>query len=153
MSSKIKLYADDVLLYATIRTEQDCNQLQKDLDSLGKWADDWKLVQKCEFLRIANKKHTIVAQYKIQNKPIEEVNHAKYLGVTISQNLSWSEHIKQITFKANRTKGFLQHNFHNCTPTIKDRFYKAMVKPIIEYAAVVWAPHTKRDIDMIERTQ
>ena len=28
-----------------------------------------------------------------------------------------------------------------------------MVKPIIEYAAVVWAPHTKRDIDMIERTQ
>ena len=28
-----------------------------------------------------------------------------------------------------------------------------MVKPIIEYAAAVWAPHTKRDIDMIERTQ
>ena len=73
-----------------------------------------------------------------------------YLGVTISQNLSWSEHI---TSKANRTKGFLQCNLHNCTPTIKDRLYKAMVKPIIEYAAVVWAPHTKRDIDMIERTQ
>ena len=44
ISSKIKLYADDVLLYATIRTEQDCNQLQKDLDALGKWADDWKMV-------------------------------------------------------------------------------------------------------------
>ena len=44
--------------------------------------------------------------------------------------------------KANRTKGFLQRNLHNCTPTIKDRLYKAMVKPIIEYAAVVWAPHT-----------
>ena len=24
-----------------------------------------------------------------------------------------------------------------------------MVKPIIEYTAVVWAPHTKRDIDMM----
>ena len=156
ISSKIKLYADDVLLYATIRTEQDCNQLQKDLDVLGKWADNWKMVfnpQKCEFLRIANKKHTILAQYNVQNKPIKEVNHAKYLGVTISQNLSWSEHIKQITSKANRTKGFLQRNLHNCTPTIKDRLYKAMVKPIIEYAAVVWVPHTKRDIDMIERTQ
>ena len=156
ISSKIKLYADDVLLYATIRTEQDCNQLQKDLDVLGKWADNWKMVfnpQKCEFLRIANKKHTILAQYNVQNKPIKEVNHAKYLGVTISQNLSWSEHIKQITSKANRTKGFLQRNLHNCTPTIKDRLYKAMVKPIIEYAAVVWAPYTKRDIDMIERTQ
>ena len=28
-----------------------------------------------------------------------------------------------------------------------------MVKPILEYAAVVWAPRTKRDIDMIERTR
>ena len=114
--------------------------------TIGKWCLTHKNA------RIANKKHTILAQYNIQNK-IKEVNHAKYLGVTISQNLSWSEHIKQITSKANRTKGFLQRNLHNCKPTIKDRLYKAMVKPIIEYAAVVWAPHTKRDIDMIERTQ
>ena len=118
-----------MLLYATIRTEQDCNQLQKDLDALGKWADDWKMVfnpQKCEFLRIANKKHTILAQYNIQNKPIKEVNHAKYLGVTISQNLSWSEHTKQITSKANRTKGFLQRNLHNCIPTIVTLFWKTI---------------------------
>ena len=33
------------------------------------------------------------------------------------------------------------------------RLYKAMVKSIKEYAAVVWEPHTKRDIDMIEGTQ
>ena len=54
------LYADDVLLNATI---QDCYQLQKDLDSLGKWSDKWKMVfnpQKCEFLRITNKKHPIL---------------------------------------------------------------------------------------------
>jgi len=52
ISSKIKLYADDVLLYATIHTEQDCYQLQKDLDSLGKSSDKWKMVfnpQKCKF--------------------------------------------------------------------------------------------------------
>ena len=28
-----------------------------------------------------------------------------------------------------------------------------MVKLILEYAAIVWAPHTKRDIDLIKRTQ
>jgi len=51
ISSKVKLYADDVLLYATIQTEQDCQQLQKDLDSLGKWAEKWKMMfnhSKCE---------------------------------------------------------------------------------------------------------
>jgi len=52
--SKVKLYADDVLLYASIHTEQDCQQLQRDLDTLGKWAEEWKMVfnySKCEFLR------------------------------------------------------------------------------------------------------
>jgi len=32
----------------------------------------------------------------LQNQPIKEVTFAKYLGVTIDKNLSWSEHIKQI---------------------------------------------------------
>ena len=68
ISSKVKLYANDVLLYATINTDQDCQQLQRDLDSLGKWAENWKMVfnySKCEFLRITNRKHPIL-NYKVK---------------------------------------------------------------------------------------
>ena len=43
-------------------------------------------------------------QYNIQGETIREVTHAKYLGVTIDQHLSWSEHIKQITNKAYKAK-------------------------------------------------
>jgi len=98
---------------------------------------------KCEFLRITNRKHPIFNQYKIHNKVIKEVAHARYLGATISHNLTWPEHIKQVTSKANRTKGFLQRNLHNCPPEIKSKCYKAMVKPILDYTATVWSPHTK----------
>ena len=28
-----------------------------------------------------------------------------------------------------------------------------MVKPTLEYAVVIWSPHTKRDTNMIERSQ
>jgi len=154
--SKIKLYADDVLLYNTIHTQQDCQQLQKDLDLLGNWAAKWKMVfnpQKCEFIRITKKKHPTLNKYYIQNKEIKEVTHAKYLGITLSHNLSWSEHIKKITNKANKTKGFLQRNLHKCPLTTKSNCYKAMVKPILEYASVIWSPHTQKDINMIERCQ
>ena len=151
--SKIKLYADDVLLYNTIHTQQDCEQLQKDLDLLGNWADKLKIVFNHQFLRITNKKHPALYKYYIQKKEIKEVIHAKYLDVTLSHNLPWSEHIKQITSKANRTKGFLQRNLHKCPSTTKSNCYKAMVKPILEYAAVIWSPHTQRDINMIERSQ
>ena len=62
-------------------------------------------------------------------------------------------HIKQVTSKANRTKGFLQHNLHNYPPETKSKYYKAMVKTILDYAATVWSPHTQKDINTIERSQ
>ena len=68
-------------------------------------------------MRIANEKFPLLAQYSIQNEIIREVTHAKYLGVTIDQNLKWSEHVKQITNKANRVHGFLRGNFYSC-PTV-----------------------------------
>ena len=156
IASKIKLYADDVLLYATIHSQEDCHSLQKDLDTLDQWAINWKMsfnLQKCEFLRITNKKHPILACYSLQNTTIKEVSYAKYLGVTIDQNLSWSEHIKQVTNKANRVKGFLQRNLNRCPLPIKSNCYKSLIKPILDYAAVIWAPHTQRDINVIENVQ
>ena len=39
--SSVKLYADDVLIYRTINSEQDHMILQQDLNMLQKWADTW----------------------------------------------------------------------------------------------------------------
>jgi len=50
--SKVKLYADDVLLYTYIKSEVDCLALQEDLDALIQWAYTWQMEfnhQKCEF--------------------------------------------------------------------------------------------------------
>ena len=42
-TSKVKLYADDVLLYSSIRTITDCQNLQDDLSRLVQWADRWQM--------------------------------------------------------------------------------------------------------------
>jgi len=78
-------YVDDVL-YSNIYSQDDCHALQKDLDSLTQWSQTWQMVfnpKKCEFLRVSNKKRIIPYNYYIANFPIKEVNHIKYLGVTI----------------------------------------------------------------------
>jgi len=36
--SKVKLYADGVLLHFDIKSEADCRALQEDLDALAQWA-------------------------------------------------------------------------------------------------------------------
>ena len=60
--------------------------------------------KKCEFLRIFNKTNITPNTYYINNHLIKELTHAKYLRVIIDQDISWNEHIKQISSKATKLK-------------------------------------------------
>ena len=43
IQSEIRLFADDILIYKTIKTPQDHKILQDDLNSLTRWATDWMM--------------------------------------------------------------------------------------------------------------
>jgi len=131
-------YADDVLLYTTINTVDGCHTLQSDLTILEQWACEWNMVfdpAKCKFLRITNKINYISMHYFIKGQEIQEVSSAKYLGVTIDQHLTWNNHVKQVTNKANKIKCFLQRNLKHCPINVKVNCYKSLVRPIPEYAS------------------
>ena len=156
VSSKIRLYADDVILYSNICSMADCRRLQNDLDSLMQWSHKWQMhfnPRKCEFLRITNKKSFLPFSYYINNCLIQEVFHARYLGVILDQHLSWNEHIKQIANKATKVNAFLYRNLYQCPPLVKSNVYKAMVRPIMEYSSTIWDPHTLVNINRLESVQ
>ena len=155
--SKVKLYADDVLatLLLYIKSESDCHA-RRPIDALAQWAHIWQMEfnsSKCEFLRVTNKKNPIVFNYCIEAVPIAQVAHTKYLGVTISSSLSWNEHVQRITSKAKQVNNFLYCNLRECPTHIKCNCFKIMVRPIIEYAASAWDPHTLLNINKLESIQ
>jgi hypothetical protein len=56
----IKLFADDCLVFRETITAQDNTILQKDLDSLTKWMNNWQMkfnTDKCHILKITNRRH------------------------------------------------------------------------------------------------
>ena len=108
---------------------------------------------KCEFLRVTNKKNIINFQYFIQNISIQEVQQAKYLGVTINNKLSWSDHIEIISNKANSVIGFLCCNFSQCPAKTKSTLNLSLVRPILEYATRVWAPYHHTDFYRLQAVQ
>ena len=61
----------------------------------------------------------ILSQYSISNYAIQQVTCTKYLGITITNDLSWSEHITDIINKANSTRDFSQRNLSQCQPSVK----------------------------------
>ena len=77
----------------------------------------------------------------------------KYLGLKISHKLSWSSHISKIVCKVNQIQSFFRRNLSYCSRDLKVKCYQTYIRPIIEYAAVVWSPHTQSDIHIIEMLQ
>lgn len=156
VSSRARLFADDCLLYRPIKTEADATKLQEDIDALQNWESTWQMSfnpDKCEVLRITNKRNKIMANYYIHGQQLQIVDNAKYLGLTISKNLSWNNHVNNITKKANSTLAFLRRNIRNCPQRAKTQAYNTFVRPSLEYASTVWDPHTQANINKVESIQ
>ena len=77
----------------------------------------------------------------------------KDLGVYIDNNLDFKTHISTQVKKARSTSGIINRHIINKTANIMVPLFKSMVRPIVEYANVVWAPHFKKDIVTIESIQ
>lgn len=153
---EIRLFADDCLLSSTINSSNDQQILNDSLDAINNWCDLWDMklnTEKTVFMRITNKKQPHEHQYTINGLPISRTDSFKYLGVTITSNLTWSSHILKVCASARRKLGLLRHKLKNSPANIKLLAYTSIVRPCLEYACVVWDPHTKKDIDNLEKIQ
>ena len=156
VSSQIRLFADDCILYRQIRSARDCSLLQNDLNNLHLWQDKWLLkfnVAKCHTMSITTKKNPITFNYILNDSILSRVSSCPYLGINITHDLSWKSHIHAITGKARRTLGLLQRNLHACNPHVKEIAFKSIVRPSIEYCSSVWDPFHQTLIDSLEMIQ
>ncbi len=108
---------------------------------------------KCFTLHISRKRNTTRYKYQLHGQTLEEQKDSKYLGVTISNDLSWGNHINNVVCRANRTIGFLRRNIHACPKEVKTAAYTTLVRPTIEYAAAVWDPYSKNHIMQLDAVQ
>ena len=129
-----RLYANDLLLYKVIRSDEDCVSLKSDLDALQEWADDWQMrfnALKCQHISFCNKQVQTNFNYMICDEVIKQVDSIKYLGVTIDKKITWPQQVDKIALKANRVRGFLFRNIKHCSSDIQNRCYKIFIQPIL----------------------
>ena len=92
---------------------EDTLKLQKDIDRLGIWARKWGMrfqLVKCNMMQLTKQHNQIQASYTLEGTVLENVESTKYLGVTITSDLKWNSHIRNVCSRANRTLGFLRRN-------------------------------------------
>ena len=77
----------------------------------------------------------------------------KNLGVLISNDLEWSNHVNSAVNKANQKLGQIKHSFQYLDEKMLKLLFVSLVRPHLEYAAPVWNPHWQYDKDKLEKVQ
>ncbi len=155
VTSQVRLFADDCLLYRPIRSFKDHLKLQNDLHHLESWASKWGMQfnsKKC-YVMSSNSKSSCFHILCMDKNILQHVNCSPYLGVNINDDFKWNTHINKITSKASSVLGLLRRNLKYSPKECKRLGYLSMVRSNLEYASIVWSPYHQQEIDSIEKIQ
>ena len=90
---------------------------------------------------VSLKKMSTLSENPLQllRNEFERVNCYKYLGVLLTNDLSWSSHVGNKCIKARRVLGLLYRRFYGSTSqgSLK-QLYLSLVRPHMENAYQVW---------------
>ena len=155
---RIKIFADDSKLIKSVNNLEDKNLMEEDIKSVMDWAKNNKMeLNKLKFQLLQHgNNNDLKTPYKIdQQVEIQKSKTVKDLGVNISENLSFDEHITKITNEAKRFAGWIFRVFKSRRPEIILLLYNTYVRPRLEYCSPLWSPYQKRhqyQIEAIQRT-
>ena len=130
--------------------------LQQDIDRLTVWEHTWLMEfnpSKCHVIHVTRSRNPRADIYHLRGHALGAVQEVKYLGVTISNKLDWSPHIRNASGEAHRSLAFVRRNLRTAPTALKESAYKSLVRPKLEYCSSVWSPHTQTNIAQIEKVQ
>ena len=122
--SKVLLFADDTAIYLAVSNLKDSQILQQDLDQLHDWELQWDMEfnqSKCVVIHVTHAKTPVPSEFLLHGQILESVGGSKYLGMEISSNLTFNNHIQKICTSANRSLG---RNMRKKSPAVREKAYK-----------------------------
>lgn len=143
--SEVSLYADDTVLYCFSKDpELLVKNLNEDLSSVAQWLHDNKLtlnLDKTKAMIIgSNRKLSNISSFSLSvfDNDISTVSSFKYLGIMLSTNFTWTDHIEYISSKINKNLGLLRRIKHLLPHEARLLFYNSLILPIFDYADLIW---------------
>ena len=111
-------------------------------------------IPKCCCLRFTEAKiHRVDSTYHLYDTSLSLLDHCKYLGVILQSNLKWNRYIEETIAGTNSILGLLRRNIKVASTYVKDLAYRALIRPKLEYASVVWSLWQQFLVDNIEKVQ
>ena len=155
----ISSFADDTKIIKTISCQEDSNDMQKDIDNAENYTKDNNLVLNCEkFAHIRydplDKLKNEHISYKTQDqKPIETKKSVKDLGIIMSSNMKFIEHINTLEIKCRQLIGWILRTFKSREILPMLTLWKSLVITRLDYCSQLWSPYKAGEIQKLEGLQ
>ena len=155
---RVSSFADDTRILKTIRKPEERNLLQADLNRIYNWSEKNKM-------KFNNSKFEMI-NYSV--RPEDQVNHPyltqdgtqiaienelRDLGVTLSNDATFSSNIFEKVANAKKFVGWIMRTFHTREKLVMLTLFKTLVIPRIEYCSQLWNPYKVEEIQEIENVQ
>ena len=164
--SIIRFFADDTRIMKRIMSEMNVEELQEDLNAVSNWAAQNNMVlHEDKFELIVHRHSTRLDIYELpftfesmiyqtsNGDPLYPVGQLRDLGITVSEDLSWSSHIYTIACRARGVASWALGAFRSRDRTTMMTLYKSLVRSHLEYCCPLWNPQNRMDIQQLESVQ
>ena len=152
-NSYVYLFADDTKVFRQIKSHEDRDLLQKDIDNLKIWSDIWLLIfhpDKCVSMTVQTTDVTNQYDYHMGDQILSNSACDQDIGVFLDKKLKFDKHFNHVVNQANKILAVARRTFECMDEEIFCLILKGLVHPHIEYAAPVWSPHHDKYINLIE---